>query len=354
MPKPDDIAQGRALWRALLTEDTLNVEERDFSVALLERFCTLLGPSLIDNIVPGALAPDLVKQARLLAKLTANRQTQALEMLLGKGHDVIAMKGFATSRLYHRDATARVTGDLDLLASEGDIQDIVATLEGEGYSVTTDLPMPPWGFVSEASYLPMTSADELVDIDLHIHPDCYPLPLGLTTGEVFENARLVDVSDRAGRPIKVPSPEHMLLIALSNATKEKLGPQSVKSLLDCGRILASELGLDWTRFNEMTIKARLKEPSRVVFAVISHLRGEACHGPDGGPMLAASFKGAIQDLATGFASGFSFNRKLTREILLTAEPTVTLRRAKDRLIGLFWKRSGIPPGADISAGRSLN
>ena len=353
MPKLDDVAQGRALWRALLTEEALagearDEQTRDFPNDLLERFCGLFGPALIANALPGALNPSLVTQARLLAKLAANRQTEALNMVLDHGHDVIPMKGFATSRLYHRDSESRITGDLDLLVRADDVGGIVATLLNEGYAVAADLPMPPWGFVSEASYLPMTSADGLVDIDLHIHPDCYPLSLGLTTEDVFGASRTIDI---ASGPIKVPSPEHMLLIALSNAAKEKLGPQSVKSLLDCGRILASEPALDWAEFEEMTARAYLKGPSCVVFAAIRYLRMENDLGPMGNPILTANFSAAMRDLETGFADGFAFNRKLTREIFLTAEPTVTLRRAKDRLIGLFSKGTGIPPGAEVSKDR---
>lgn len=343
MPARRDISTGLALWRALLNEQALSQQSPPIPVDLSERFCRLFGPALVANAAPEAVDASLVKQARLLNKLSSRRQNQAITALLDQGHHLVAMKGFASSRLYHRDAEARITGDLDLLVAPAEIGAVVQTLLDQGYAVTTDLPMPPWGFVSEASFLPMTSPDGLVDIDLHILPDCFPLALGLSTDAVFERARSVQLMEHE---IKVPCPEHMLLIALSNATKEKLGPQSVKSLLDCGRILASEPTLDWELLDATLSSARLETPARVTFAAIRYLRGETESGPSKNAVLAAQFQVAMDDLETGFAEGFSFRRKLAREIFLTAEPRVTLRRLGDRLIGLVSKGSGIPPGAD--------
>lgn len=330
---------GRALWRALLRDETVSNQS---SADLLERFCGLFGPALVANAAPEALDAGQVKRARLLNKLSTRRQNQAIAALLDRGHHVIAMKGFATSRLYYRDTEARITGDLDLLVAPGEIGKIVETLLEQGYTVTTDLPMPPWGFVSEASFLPMTSSDGLVDIDLHILPDCFPLALGLPTEAVIENARSIRLPECE---IKVPRPEHMLLIALSNATKEKLGPQSVKSLLDCGRIMASEPALDWGLVNGAISAARLETPARVSFAAIRYLRGETDSGPAGNAIMAGQFQGAMRDLVSGFADGFSFRRKLAREVFLTAEPRVTLRRLGDRLAGLISRGRGVPPGA---------
>jgi hypothetical protein len=337
-----DIAPGRALWRALLDEETVPSQSPPMPEDLVERFCGLFGPALVANAAPGAVDAGLVKQARLLNKLSSRRQGQAITALLDRGHHVVAMKGFASSRLYHRDLEARITGDLDLLVTPGEIESIVGTLLRQGYAVTTDLPLPPWGFISEASFLPMTSSDGLVDIDLHVLADCYPLALGLSTNAVFERARSVSLAEHE---IKIPCPEHMLLIALSNATKEKLGPQSVKSLLDCGRVLASEPTLDWTLVDTALSAARLETPARVTFAAIRYLRGETESGPWGNGFMAARFQSAMDDLSTGFDDGFSPRRKLEREIFLTAETHVVLRRLVDRLVGLVSKGRGIPPGA---------
>lgn len=346
MPPKTDHANGRALWRTLILEDAIPTQTPPIQADLLERFCGLFGPSLIANAAPGALDPGLVRQSRLLNKLTTRRQNQAMAALLAAGHRAIALKGFATSRLYHRDPEARITGDLDLLVEPRELKAIVSTLLAQGYTATTDLPMPPWGFVSEASFVPMTSSDGLVDIDLHILPDCYPLALGLSTEAVMAGARSVRLPECS---MEVPMPEHMLLIALSNATKEKLGPQSVKSLLDFGRILASEPELDWEYLYSTMAAAKLETPGAVTLAAIRHLRGETDSAPPGGPRMAARFQAAMSDLETGFADGFPFRRKLGREIFLTAEPRVTMRRLWDRLAGLARPGRGIPPGAEPDA-----
>ena len=48
-----------------------------------------------------------------------------------------------------------------------------------------------WGFIFDASLLPLTSVDGANNIDLHVHPDAWPLHLGLSTAAVFAAARTI-------------------------------------------------------------------------------------------------------------------------------------------------------------------
>ena len=335
---------GHDLWRALIRQEPLIAPATHFPADLVERFCGLFGPALIDNALPGHVAPALARQARLLNRLITRRQTETVSRLIGRGHRVLAMKGFATSRFYHRDPESRITGDLDLLVDPADIEPVVASLLDLGFRAYRDLPLPAWGFLSEASFLTMTASDGLVDVDLHVLPDCYPLARGLPTDAVFAAARQLELKDVT---TPVPCAEHMLLIALSNATKEKLGPQSVKSLLDAGRIVATESDLRWGSVETTLRRARLQGPARVARTVIRFLDGTETNTEGMGRLACRQLRDTLAELGTGFATGFPFHRKLLREALLTAEPPVALRRLRDRLRGLIIRRNGIPPGADI-------
>ncbi|MDA1309137.1 MAG: hypothetical protein O2985_05960, partial [Proteobacteria bacterium] len=106
----------------------------------------------------------------------------------------------------------------------------------------------------------------------------------------------------------------------------------MKSLLDIGRILASEPALDWEFLDRTMAAARLTAPGKAALAAINVLGGHCDIAPPNGAFAAARFADAVGDLETGFAGGFPFQRKLSREIFLTAEPRVALRRLGDRLI----------------------
>ncbi|MEQ9126292.1 MAG: RNase adapter RapZ, partial [Alphaproteobacteria bacterium] len=86
-----------------------------------------------------------------------------------------------------------------------------AFLKGRGF-VFEDQPSAPWGFISDASYQPLRSADGHCYIDVHVQPDCYPAYRSLTADRVFAASRPFAAGEGA---FAGPSPAHALVLCLT-------------------------------------------------------------------------------------------------------------------------------------------
>jgi hypothetical protein len=227
---------------------------------------------------------------------------------------------------------------VDILISRQILPEAVRLLEGMDMSVGDDIPLPRWGFVSEASFLPLVSPDGMVNVDLHILPDCYPLYRGLTTELVFAEAIALET---ALGPISVPRDEHAFLIALGNATKEKFGPDAMKSLIDAARLMGSGSAFDWKSVRDLAGRAGLARPLEALLALIGRFDQDEAASSFSGIRM-GELNRAEADLLAFFANGFPATTKLRRELFLTAEPAVTARRMMMRFGGLFTQRDGNP------------
>ena len=136
----------------------------------------------------------------------------------------------------------------------------------------------PWGFLSDASLLPLTSADGASNIDLHVHPDAWPLHLGLSGADVFAAARVIDTGDG---DIWVPSVTHMLLLSASHAARDLFGPSTAKSLIDAARLLRQNGGeVDWREFEGRLRPGRVEKPVRAFLAILKRLGADTRAVPE--------------------------------------------------------------------------
>ncbi|MDP6875439.1 MAG: nucleotidyltransferase family protein [Alphaproteobacteria bacterium] len=198
----------------------------------------------------------------------------------------------------------------------------------------------PWGFISDASMLPLTGADGTSNIDLHIHPDAWPLHLGLSGGAVFAAARTIAAGDTQ---ILVPSTTHMLLLTASHAARDLFGPSTAKSLIDAARLL-QQCGdeVDWLEFEDRLRKGRVGKPVRAFLAILDRLGADTRAVPRALRRAPASaeFERAVKDYTTLFPHDASTLARARRELLLCAEPGVALRRDVQRLWRLcrWWRQ----------------
>ncbi len=196
----------------------------------------------------------------------------------------------------------------------------------------------PWGFLSDASLLPLTSADGASNIDLHVHPDAWPLHLGLSGADVFAAARVIDTGDG---DIWVPSVTHMLLLSASHAARDLFGPSTAKSLIDAARLLRQNGGeVDWREFEGRLRPGRVEKPVRAFLAILKRLGADTRAVPErltqaGG---GAEFERAVADYAALFPIDAGALARARRELLLCAEPGVAMGRNWQRLSGLFHRR----------------
>ena len=162
----------------------------------------------------------------------------------------------------------------------------------------------PWGFLSDASLLPLTSADGASNIDLHVHPDAWPLHLGLSGADVFAAARVIDTGDG---DIWVPSVTHMLLLSASHAARDLFGPSTAKSLIDAARLLRQNGGeVDWREFEGRLRPGRVEKPVRAFLAILKRLGADTRAVPE---RLTQAGGGGIRACGGGLCRFVSHRRR---------------------------------------------
>jgi hypothetical protein len=305
-----------------------------------EAWLASLSPGLIADLAPDhPLDPSLVQSARLLGRYQQALQLQALGWIAEAGVACVAMKGFASAFLYYPTPATRLLADLDLLVREPELPVLVRALREKGFRFGAS-ERTVWGFLSDASFIPFHSPDGHCNIDLHVKPDSYPLPLGLSTADVFAQARQIMAGALA---VHVPSAAHLVLILIANLAKDKFAPHGVRKLLDLARLLRHEHGFAWPELMERADRARLTKALHTSFALLRLLgTPEEWLHHDLGRGRSSATDRLFQDWCRHEPP--SFRQRLEREWLLSAEPGVALRLTMRRLSGLVRPRSGVPAG----------
>ena len=325
-------------WPWLLAGDQSHVH--DIAPALLERLAALIGPALVRYLLPDTdmvLADGEVTQSRLMNRFRRADGLRWARHAADHGVKVICLKGLAAAYLFYPDPDLRVMSDADLLVASAEHGRLVALYQAAGLHFYQAEARSPWGFISDASLLPLTSADGASNIDLHVHPDAWPLHLGLSSADVFAAARSIATADG---DIWVPSVSHMLLLSASHAARDLFGPSTAKSLIDAARLLRQSGGeVDWREFEERLRPGRVEKPVRAFLAILKRLGADTRAVPEhltraGG----AEFERAVADYAAFFPTDAGTLARARREMLLCAEPGVAMRRNWQRLTGLLHPR----------------
>ncbi len=261
------------------------------------------------------------------------------------GIPVVYLKGFALAHSLYPDPDIRTIGDIDILVRPADLGALLMFLEDQGFEFDP-LPMAPWGFISDASFMPLVSPEGDCNIDIHVQPDCYPAYRSLTVEDVFAHSVVQSI---AGRDVYIPCIEHSMLLCLTNAAKDKFGIFSVRKLVDIAMLLRSRLPIDWDVVERLAASGRFLKPARVVFAMLRRLGmpdgavpESLCRAPSG--LAARPFERLVADYGSMFATEPPAMRVLARELTLCTEPGVALHNAGLRLKGMIWRKNGLPEG----------
>jgi hypothetical protein len=347
-------AAGTALWRAILKPESLALPAPPGLGPAAGRLAELVSPQLAAFFLSRAVArmgvrliePNLVERGRLEARFTRAAQLQCVRELVAAGIDAVCFKGFAHAYLLYPDPDLRTFGDLDILIHPADLDRVVALLSARGFTFRPEIAQP-WGFQAEGSFVPFASADDSCNLDLHIEPDAPPISRALDGKRLFAHAR-----DFAAGPLtlKAPAAAHMLVLCLSNAAKDRLGPFAVRKLLDLVRLLEVEPALDWGEVMDLLARGGLMGPARAIFALLGRLGARFPRLPAAlaeAPSWPATreFERLVADyqtLLTGMPGTYAI---LRREFLISAGVAVALRRNGRRVLGLVRPHSGLPPGA---------
>lgn len=268
---------GTELWRAILDPDWVPPANAD-SAGMAEaasRLGGLLSSALVRHLLRNAemrLGTELVpeddaRQSLLMNRFTGGVQRRWMAEIAAAGIPVVALKGFAFAHTLYPDPDLRTIGDIYLLVRAGDRDRLLVFLQNRGFAFEL-LPTGPWGFISDASYQPMVSAEGDCSIDVHVQPDCYPAYRSLDCDRVFAASRTVDI---AGSVCSVPSDTHALVLSLTNVAKDKFGPYSIRKIVDVALLLRANRDIDWDEVALLARTGRFEGPARVSFVLLEAL-----------------------------------------------------------------------------------
>jgi hypothetical protein len=355
-------AAGEALWRALFCPDTLPPPAPPGFELAAQRFATLTSPALAEFLLSPAAERlrlvlfdrNAVRHSRLEARFARAAQIACVDAFAANGIEVVYLKGFANAYTLYPDPDLRLFGDLDVLIQRADLPRVVALFSARGFTFRPGA-SPRWGFQTDASFVPFASADDACNLDIHVEPDSYPIDRALDAARVFSRARTI-MAD--GRAIRVPAPEHAVVLAFSNAAKDKLGPFAVRKLIDLVRLFDAEPHLDWDEILVLLARGQLMLPARATVALLARLGARLPPLPT--PLvrpLWSPASSALDDLVAEYRALVGDQpgviAALIREFTLCAEPMVALRLNLRRFIGLFRPRTGVPV-LPLEADRTAN
>lgn len=312
--------------------------------AALDRFAELASPALADHLLGGGvLDAGAVHQSRLNNRFRMAGQRECLAEIGRAGIEVVAIKGYALAHTLYDPPEVRAVGDIDILVRASDRDRLLAHLLDRGY-VFEPLPRPPWGFISEASYAPFVSPDGVCNLDVHIHPDCFPAYRSLTTDLVFAAARTLEGS--GGVTFRAASPSHAFLLCATNVAKDKFGPFAARKLADAMR-LARTGTIEWDRLDTLAGEGGYAIPYRIFLRLLVDLGLDASHLPDAArapvpARLAREYARMRDDTLALYPREYGLLATLRRELLLSTEPAVGLRNAWSRIRGLARRDDGVP------------
>jgi hypothetical protein len=352
---PAFVPASRLLWQVVFTGATGTATvDRATAAALrqlVERFAARCSAgsaaALLAPLEPLLGAPPVdpatAKSSMLLSRLMLASQGAALRRMTEAGLHPVVLKGLANAHLLYDPPAPRITGDLDVLLPRSEIGAAIDLFAPLGFRFGSTR-RTRWGFVSDASYVPFYSPDGITDIDLHIEPDAWPLPRGLSGDDVRAGARELaspEVTFRA------PRDEHVLLICASNIAKDRFGWQALWKTIDAARLLMRcGPALDWDEIGTRAARARLTRPLDALIALLVTLGLPASRLPRVPPaprgLAGRTWRRVARDWQDVFPGELSGVDLLWRDLSLVQSPATFARFNWWRLKGMLRPQTGIP------------
>jgi len=324
------------------------------AAAATGRIGTVLGMALVGWVQGLPEGDDAVRRSRLYNRYRLAGGWRWAVRLRAAGIETVCLKGLGSAAMIYPQPELRTMADADLLVLPADLGRALRFLRQKGFVFGQEPTRSPWGYIGDASAEPLVSP-EGVNLDLHQHPDSWPLHLGLPTEAVFADSLARTTPEGI---VRVPRAEHQILIAASHAARDLFDAPSLKLLLDGAFLLHArtdrgpdrEPALDWP---ELSRRARHGDSLRALQAYLTLLAelgltpGKLPAGlllPPGGAARRLLQQIAADMLAGRFADlgeEIGQRQKVMRELLLAASPRTVLWRNLRRLAGLLRPNKGV-------------
>ncbi len=151
----------------------------------------------------------------------ARELIRILDCLDAIAAEVIPYKGIVLSEVYYGDMALRQSGDLDLFVREQDVPRIKNAVRELGYTVRVAIPDDAERDYIASGYectFDSPAGKNLVELQWALQPRFYAVDFDMDG--LFERAVNLEV---AGRRVKTPSPEDLLLVLSVHAAKHVWG-----------------------------------------------------------------------------------------------------------------------------------
>ena len=174
----------------------------------------------------------------------ARELIRILDGLDAIGIEVIPYKGIVLSEVYYGDMALRRSGDMDLFVRRRDVARIKNAVRELGYTLRVPIPEDAEEDYIASGYectFDSPAGRNLLELQWALQPRFYAVDFDMDG--LFERAVRVTV---AGRAVKTPSPEDLLLVLSVHAAKHVWG--RLIWLCDIGQILKlGNLNWDWVQ-----------------------------------------------------------------------------------------------------------
>jgi hypothetical protein len=230
-----------------------------------------------------------------------------LDCLERIGIDVIPYKGVVLSEVSYGDMALRQSGDIDLFVRKRDLGRIKIALLDLGYTTRLFIPEEVLGDYMASGYewvFDSPAGPNLLELQWALQPRFYAVDFDMEG--LFQRAVKVTV---AGRSVKTPSPEDLLLVLSVHAAKHVWGRMIL--LRDIVQIL--KLGnLDWDRVQSRSWELGIERILRITLLLARRFLGAAIPAAIESSILADHAARALADeIAVAVAGGVSYDTEQT-------------------------------------------
>ena len=239
--------------------------------ALLYQNLSHLHSSHLGEIVPAEVLARLRQRYELnvhKSLFLARELIRILDCVEGLGADAVCYKGIVLSEVYYGDMALRLAGDIDLFIRKHDVGRVKDAVRRLGYTLRVPIPAEAEENYIDSGYewsFDSAAGRGLLELQWALQPHFYAVDFKME--ELFERSLSVQV---AGRNVKIPSAEDLLLVLSLHAAKHVWG--RLIWLCDIVQIVQRE-NLDWDWVRSQTRELGIERILRVTLLLTERLLG---------------------------------------------------------------------------------
>jgi hypothetical protein len=235
----------------------------------------------------------------------ARELIRILNCLDGLGIEVIPYKGVVLSEVYYGDMALRQSGDMDLFVRKRDVARIKSVVRDLAYTPRVPIPEDAEDDYIASGYectFDSPAGKNLLELQWALQPYFYAVDFDM--GGLFERAVNVTV---AGRRVKTPSPEDLLLVLSVHAAKHFWG--RLIWLCDIAQILRRE-DVNWERVQSQARELGIERILHITLLLTNRFLPMAIPAPIENATLADRAAQAFtEQIALAVAAGVTYEEE---------------------------------------------